>query len=308
MTQLTRSEAVQLAHALVDRVAQELDVRVLFIKGPIASTQGLRGLRGSVDVDVLVDPTRRSQLAERLTQMKWVDEHPYTSPTVLPMHSMTHRHTQWSCELDLHDRFPGFFADPQQVFELLWDRREAVEVATRTLACPDPVAHALILALHSLRDPHDAGKAHELSQLVETVGSIADTAWLSDLAQLAGDLGAADTAAPFLERVGAPEVGRGSTSPEDIQAWSLRTNPIDATAVSWVNELLLLPWRRRPGYLWYAAVLSEKELRLADPWLPPGRRAILRARIRRLLRGVRAVPRALVAVRDVSRRPPSDPS
>jgi hypothetical protein len=270
---------------------------VLFIKGPVASAQGLRGPRGSVDVDVLVDPARRSRLAERLTRMDWLDEHPYTSPTVLPMHSLTHRHAQWSCELDLHDRFPGFFADPQEVFDLLWERRETVEVAARTLSCPDRAAHALVLGLHSLRDPHDAGKARELSQLVETIGSIVDTDWLSDLAQLAGELGAADTAAPFLDRVGAPEVGRGSTSPGDIQAWNLRTLPIDTTAVSWVNELLRLPWRKRPRYLWYAAMLSEKELRIADPTLPVGRLALLRARLRRLRRGLPAARQAVKSVR-----------
>lgn len=296
MTELALAEAVPLAHALVDRVAVDVDVRVLFIKGPAAQLQGLRTRRASVDVDILVDPSRRQVLAEPLIELGWVDENPYTSPTVLPMHSLTHRHPSWPCELDLHDRFPGFFDDPQDVFERLWERRQTVLVAGREVPCPDPAGHALVLALHSLRDPHDEAKAHELAMLESHVTEIADDDWLLELARLAADLGAADTAAPFLDRVGAPAVGRGTTDPADLRAWDLRTQPADVTAVSWVHELRRLPWSRRPGYLWYAAWLTEQELRLAEPDLPPGRPAVLRARVRRLRRGLAALPGALRSV------------
>lgn len=297
MTELALAEAVPLAHALVDRVAVDVDVRVLFIKGPAAMRQGLRGPRASVDVDALVDPARRDRLAEHLTELGWVDENPYTSPTVLPMHSLTHRHPSWPCELDLHDRFPGFFDDPQDVFERLWERRQTVLVAGREIPCPDPAGHALVLALHSLRDPHDGAKAHELAMLEGRVTEIADDDWLLDLARFAADLGAADTAAPFLDRVGAPAVGRGTTEPADLRAWDLRTRPADVTAVSWVHELRRLPWSRRPGFLWYAACLTEPELRLSEPDLPPGRSAVLRARVRRLRRGLSALPAAVRSVR-----------
>lgn len=301
MTELALSEGVALAHALVARVAADHDVRVLFIKGPTAVLQGLRAPRESVDVDALVDPARRERLAARLTELGWVDENPYTSPTVLPMHSLTHRHSSWPCELDLHDRFPGFFADPQDVFERLWERRQSVEVAAREIPCPDPAGQALVLALHALRDPHDPAKAEELRTLVERVHATSDDASLVDLAELARDLGAADTAAPFLDQLGAPSVGRGTTRPADRRAWDLRTRPSDVTAVSWVHELRRRPWYRWPGYLWYAAVLSEPELRLAEPDLPPGRMAVLRARVRRLRRGLRAVPGAWRSVRNLDR-------
>lgn len=301
MTELALSEAVPLAHALVDRVARDADVRVLFIKGPTAVEQGLREPRTSLDVDALVDPARRHLLAERLTELGWVDEHPYTSPTVLPMHSLTHRHRAWPCELDLHDRFPGFFADPQQVFERLWEDRANVTVAARDIPCPEPAGQALVLALHALRDPHGAAKAHELSDLAERVSTYATDDSLRHLAELARDLGAADTAAPFLDLVGAPAVGRGTTKPADLHDWRLRTQPANTTAVSWVHELRRLPWYRWPGYLWYAATLSDVELRLAEPNLPPGRLPLLRARVRRLRRGLAALPKAVRSVSSIER-------
>jgi hypothetical protein len=299
VTDLTLSEAVPLAHALVDRVARERQVRVLFIKGPTAVAQDLRASRVSLDVDALVDPARRHLLAERLTELGWVDEHPYTSPTVLPMHSLTHRHRSWPCELDLHDRFPGFFAEPQVVFERLWERRSTVTVAAREIPCPEPPGQALVLALHALRDPQDVSKQQELADLSERISRSGTEASLRDLAELALDLGAADTAAPFLDRVGAPAVGRGTTRHADLHAWHLRTRPADVTAVSWVHELRRLPWYRRPGYLWYAATLSDVELRLAHPNLPPGRLPLWQARARRLRRGLRALPGALRSVRTI---------
>jgi glycosyltransferase involved in cell wall biosynthesis len=309
VTVLVLSEAVPLAHALVDQVAREREVRLLFIKGPTAVAQGLREPRVSLDVDALVDPARRHVLAERLGDLGWVDEHPYTSPTVLPMHSLTHRHRGWPCELDLHDRFPGFFADPQTVFERLWERRQTVRVASRDLLCPDPAGQVLVLALHALRDPHDGAKAYELSTLAEHVRAEATEASLRDLAELARDIGAADTAAPFLDRVGAPAVGRDTTDPVDLHAWHLRTQPATTTAVPWINELRGLPWYRWPGYLWYAATLSEVEIRLAEPNLPPGRGPVWQARMRRLRRGLRALPKAVTAVHRLGRdAPPSEPT
>jgi Uncharacterised nucleotidyltransferase len=289
VTELALAEAVPLAHALVGRIADDVDVRVLFIKGPTAELQGLRVTRSSVDVDALVDPARRHLLADRLTELGWVDEHPYTSPTLLPMHSLTHRHPSWPCELDLHDRFPGFFAEPQVVFDRLWARRTTVQVAGQDIPCPDPPGQTLVLALHALRDPHDPGRAGDLTRLVERVRASATAESVRDLADLARDLGAADTAAPFLDRVGAPAAGRGSTRPVDLRAWALRTDP-DASVTGWVDELRRLPWRERPRFLWYAAFLTEDELRLDDPSMPPGRAAVVRARLARLRRGLRAVP------------------
>jgi len=300
--ELALAEAVPLAHALVARAARDHDVRVLFIKGPVAAEQGLRPVRPSVDVDVLVDPMRRGLLAAVLDDLGWVDENPYLSPTVLPQHSLTHRHESWPCELDLHDRFPGFFADPQAVFETLWPRRTTVRVAGQDISAPDRVGHALVLALHSLRDPHEASRQVDLHDLEQRLDGDLTADDLRDLAVLARTLGAADTAAPFLRALGASPIGLGSTSAADLRAWRLRTEPSDTTAVSWVEELRHLPPRAWPRYLWYAAWLSERELRMAEPDLPDDRSALARARWRRLRRGLNALPAALRSVYGHARR------
>jgi hypothetical protein len=301
---LTLQEAVPLAHAVLDEVAREHDVRVLFIKGPVAVRQSLRTERVSIDVDALVDPAQRWVLADALEGYGWVDEHPYTSPTILPQHSLTHRHREWPCEIDLHHSFPGFFADQQRVFDTLWARRTTALVAGRELPCPDLPSQALILALHSIRDLHDTAKRLDMDDLVLRLRSRTSAEDLRELGELAHALGAADAAAPFLDALGVPPIGRGTTTSGDLRAWRLRTHPVDPTAISWVEALRRLPLHAWPGYLWYAATLSDKELRLAHPGLPPGRAALLRARLQRLRRGLSAVPAAWRSIHQVDHQNP----
>jgi hypothetical protein len=100
-------------------------------------------------------------------------------------------------------------------------------------------------------------------------------------------------------------VGRGTTSADDLRAWRLRTEPASSTAVGWIEELRRLPKRAWPGYLWYAAVLSEEELRLQDPSLPEGRAAVWGARGKRLRRGLAAMPSAVRSVRRSRRADPA---
>ncbi len=295
MSSLMLREAVPLAHALVGRVAADVDVRVLFIKGPTAVAQGLRGPRQSSDTDVLVDPSRLELLRERLTSLGWVDEHPYSTPTAAD-YSRTHRHPAWPCELDLHITFPGLYADPRGVFEQLWARRVTIPLVGQEIMCPDLGAHALVLALNSLRDPHRAGSAAQLADLVDRVSATFDEAAIGDLGALAGELGAADTAAPFLAAVRAPNPGLGSTDPGDLRAWRLRTQPAWRVA-TWIDGLRAQPLRSLPRYLWRAAVLDEVEIRVADPNLPPGRWAVFQVRARRIRRGVTATPAAWGSLR-----------
>jgi hypothetical protein len=107
---------------------------------------------------------------------------------------------------------------------MLWARHELVDVAARPIPCPDVAAQALVLALNSLRDVYHPVKAAELDFLVARVRETSDRADLDDLARLANALGAADTGAPFLRAVGAPVIGGGTTSSEELRAWHLVTD------------------------------------------------------------------------------------
>jgi hypothetical protein len=305
MTEVLLAEAVPLAHAVVERVAAEQGVRVLFVKGPIAVAQGLRSARTSVDVDVLVAPADLDGLVAALHAIGWDDEQVYATPTAAT-YSRTIRHVRWPCELDLHVRFPGLLAAPEEVFEHLWARHDIAPVAARELPCLDRIAQALILAVNALRDPLATDKQDELDDLVGRVRDSFSGPELADLADLALAVGAVATAGPFLERVGAVPDGSGEADHEGLRAWRMRTQP-EWRVATWLEDLRSTPKRRWPRYVWYAVMLTETELRNAEPQLPPGRRAVLGARLRRIRRGVRAVPGAWRSVRALDRESSSDP-
>jgi hypothetical protein len=306
MTELLLSEAVPLAHAVVDRVARDSAVRILFVKGPIAVAQGLRPTtRDSVDVDVLVDPPALDDLVAALAAAGWDDEQVYATPTAAT-YSRTLRSARWPCELDLHVRFPGFLAEPREVFERLWARHGTSVLAARELPCLDRTAQALLLAVNALRDPEAADKQHELSDLERRVRDSFAAADITDLAGLAVAVGAAETAAPFLEAVGAGTPATADSDPAQLRAWRMRTQP-EWRVATWLEDLRATPLRRWPRHVWYAVMLSETELRNAEPHLPPGRRALLGARLRRIRRGLRGVPGAWRSLRALDRDRPSDP-
>jgi hypothetical protein len=65
------SEAVPLAHALVARLAELEDVRILFIEGPTAVALDARPPRPSTDVDVLCEPGGLETLGPVLERCGW---------------------------------------------------------------------------------------------------------------------------------------------------------------------------------------------------------------------------------------------
>lgn len=299
---LELAEAVGLLHTLVARVLGESGVRALFIKGPILAMQGLRPERQSVDVDVLVDPSMFEVAQAILREHGWRIEVPSTGAHVMTFHSKTYRHDNWPCEIDVHDRFPGFFAKPQVVFEALWARRTTATIAGRDVPCPDVLGNASIAALHALRDPSYERSRRDLAYMTETLKERLDDSSLRDLADLAAETGAADTLRPFLEELGAPAVGVGSTSVEDLQAWRIRTTSSGVKTVPYLYQLGRAPMREKLPLFWHALVLTEAEIRKAQPDAAPGSWGLLKARTRRLRWALRDLPRAARIVRQGQRR------
>ncbi|RYU13678.1 nucleotidyltransferase family protein [Nocardioides iriomotensis] len=295
---LTPAEAVALAHPLVLRATEAVDIEALCLKGNALVLQGLREPHPSVDVDVLVRPADRDRALEALAAIGWHEAVPHTGATALPQHSRTLRHRLWPCEVDLHDRFPGFLADAELVFNELWRRRSSVRIGAQPVRCPDVVSHAVVAALHWLRDGTDA-HAPKLDYLVTALESQLTSADLSQLAQVCAVTGANETLAPLLERLGVAPLPAPTF---DTTAWRIRTQTTSVKTVGWVTELSALPWRRLPGRLWHALVLTEAEIRNSFPDAAPGRWGLFTARIRRLRAGLRDLPTAVRVVRRERRR------
>lgn len=290
---LRLEEAVSLGYAMVDRLAKDLGVRALAIKGPVAVVQGVSPAHSSLDVDVLVEPSGHGVLCEAMDRLGWFVEGSFTVPSVLPRHATTLTHDRWPCQVDVHHRFPGLLADPEVTFDALWARRAEISLAGVRLTCGDAVANAVIAGLNALRDD----RQDVVDLVVAQVNTTFDRTARTDMARLAVQVGATLTLAPVLEAVDAPAVRAESVSPRDLEAWLVRSATGRVGSSGWILEVARSPKRRWPAILWRAVVLSEEDIVRRYPGADRGWRHLQRARLSRLGSGLRTLPRAVRVVR-----------
>lgn len=284
----TLAEGQELVAASLSRVVSSR--RLLVIKGASLTQHALRSPRESADLDILSPPDEVLRSVEALTQHGWRPYAVDTTAHVIPIHSVTLVHERWPLELDLHHRFPGFLADPQEVFDAFWERRQPLEQAHQTVFMPDRNSSVLIAALHYERSP----QMHEdsLTDLRQRAAGLLSPADLTDLAELAARTGCADTLRDFLDSLGAPPIGVGTSDPDELAAWNLYRTGGRVTGLAWLEELRRKPWHQRPRVLWHAVMFTEDELRFKFPDAPAGRRGIWLARYWRLRQAVKALPEA----------------
>jgi hypothetical protein len=275
---------------LVSRAAEEIGARCLAIKGPVLQHHGLRGPHASIDVDVLADPNRFEDVVARLDELGWAPRIVSTTASIGTFHSRPLANPNWPVEIDVHDRFPGFLAPPTTAFDALWSRRATVEIAGHAVPAPDVVGSVAIAGLHYLRSPER--RRAELDDLVARARHTLDDSGLSDLGALAAECGALLTLAPLLAALGVP-TPEVTVDAEQQRAWEVLTAGAGSHSVAWVWAFRHTPPRRWPGLLRRALLLTEPEIRLLYPDLSPGRLGAWRGRGRRLVVGIRALPRAL---------------
>jgi hypothetical protein len=174
------------------------------------------------------------------------------------------------------------------VFEALWERRTTVPIAHRDIPCPDVPAHAVIAALHWLRDGRSVAIDTKLGYLVNALESRLDDDGRADLVDFARRTGAVEPVRPLLDALGL----RAAPTLHDTTTWRIRTASTGVKSVGWLMELRETPLRRLPGRLWHAVVLTEAEIRNEQPLAAPGARGLFVARLRRLRYGLRDLPQA----------------
>jgi hypothetical protein len=293
---LEPAEALELGYALIARVAEDLGVRALAIKGLVHEAHDLREPRASADVDVLVEPGRHAHVVAALIEAGWRMAPQPTVPPPFGYHSVTLNHPSWPCELDVHDRFPGFLADPADVFDTLWTHHSFIVAAGVAVPSTDLYASALLLALHALRTPRDPRNARELIGLVDRLSSRKID--LGRLRTLAEATGALATARPVLVALGATVPAVSPDDPSVLQ-WELRRAHRGTRNLGWLVELRrTAPWRW-PGLLVSTFLSTEPMLRKQFPAAPPGPRGLWVARRWRLRLALKDLPKALRVVRRI---------
>lgn len=292
---LRRADATILAHALGAKVAEELSVRVLSIKGPAADHHALRAPRVSADADLLVDPAEFRAFCEALERRGWHERVARSTPSILELHSRTYIHPEWPCDIDVHDRFPGFFAPSEMVFQELWERREALTVGNVTIVIPSIAASAVIAALHALRNMSHARHRSEWAEVVEALKFRFTRSQQLDFLRLA-EVGKAR----WVLRDAIDEMGFGPSEndldPNEDAIWTanLRFGP-DGGAVGWIRAM-------KGGTLSDRALLLMRAVWVPRDFVPRNEEAlrlsttqVLRYQFDRWRRGARAVLKYLRA-------------
>ena len=292
---LSLEEAVELAHAWVQAMADSVGARTLLIKGPALFAQSLRASRVSSDVDVLVHPADFEEMCAALHSRGWRERPAPFISSYTSTHSRTYIHERWPCDIDLHRFYPGFLADPVTTFETLWTRRVQMWFAHHQCTAADRLGNLMVLALHSLRGQSKQGRyvseARALASASLTEGE------RDDLKGLAIATGSTATLESVLADLGVEvEASDAELTSRELREWHERVDVGAYGSYFWLWLLRRSGWRNRAEILWRAVWPSDDDMRLARADFGSGPRSLNRERFRRWSRGVVTVPRAALTI------------
>ncbi|GAA3930376.1 hypothetical protein [Microbacterium soli] len=278
------NEANQLAHALLSWIGRDAGIRLLSIKGLVADRYRLRRPRVAADADVIVDPSRFDEFCTLVAAHGWHLRVEREVPSLLGPHSVTFIRDDWPDDIDVHVRFPGFFADDQTVFERLWRTRSTMDVAHVDIDVPSRGASAVIAALHAVRYSKSARHADELEQVAALLSdgfTAAERAEFIDVARVGR---AQWVLRELLELIGhSHEV---DADDRQQRLWNVnRATVEDGAAVSWLNALKVAPLHRKPAVLASALWISREDIPRNDAGELPTMRQAWAHRLMRWRRG-----------------------
>ncbi|WP_210438919.1 nucleotidyltransferase family protein [Nocardioides xinjiangensis] len=140
---------VHLAHAVVQKLADDRSIDLLHLKGP-AVLPGLRPEgRQSSDVDVLVRPSHLPRLVAALESVGFEQRTDFSTGSVFA-HAANWWHDDWGW-VDVHTSWPGVMLDAEAAFDVLARTSVQRQIAHWDCPVPDRTAQRLILVLHSAR-------------------------------------------------------------------------------------------------------------------------------------------------------------
>lgn len=303
-TRLRTADAVSLAYGLVQHRATQAGIRVLFVKGLVANHHQTRPQRTSADADVLVEPHRYLDFIGLLGEDDWFERPKAELLSSVTEHSITLINQTWPCDIDVHEFFPGFLADPAEVFELLWQRRAPLQAANRTCFGTDLVGTILIQGLHSIRSStSNLRHPAELAYLYDDVAPRLSEQDKDALRELCEATGADFTLGGLLEKLGVPLADR----PLPVQwrdkaiGWHARVQSDSTGAGQWITSIRKMVWWKRPYFLFRILWPTEADFRIGRFDLEPGWLAGFMGRWKRILKGIGQLPRALRSRRKASR-------
>jgi hypothetical protein len=121
---LLRESKDHIAIEVID-LCRDLHIRAMLGGGPILNANGLLSPGVSRNAAILVDPASFLHLHRALAERGWQDSTPRRI-RMLPSARMSLVHDDEVAGLNIYPFIPGFFADPEETFDLVWERHKEV--------------------------------------------------------------------------------------------------------------------------------------------------------------------------------------
>jgi hypothetical protein len=117
-------------HIAIDiiELCRELHIRAMLGGGPVLNAHGLIAPRISRFASLVVDPASIRHLRKALLVRGWRDADSARTWRVLPSARLALQHPDEAAGLILYSVIPGFFADPEATFDLVWERQKEVQL------------------------------------------------------------------------------------------------------------------------------------------------------------------------------------
>ena len=222
-TSVPLSVRLRFGHAAVQRLAEEVGVDLLHIKGAAVDPSLRPGGYAGSDVDVMVRPDHVAAFDAALREHGWRLYTTFASGSPFG-HAQTYLHDAWGY-IDIHRSFPGIRIPAAAAFDRLWRDREPAEIAGVGCPVPSVPAQALLLILNAARSR--APMRHDL----EVAWVTADAERRAEIAALVDEF---DAHLAFAASVGGLDRFRGE---RDYLLWKVVSSGGSRTEEWWARVL-----------------------------------------------------------------------
>ncbi len=208
-------------------LCRELSIRAMLGGGPVLTSHGLMSPGVSSNVSIVVDPASIRHLHAALLERGWRDVVSSGSYRILPSARMMLSHPDELAGLILYSVIPGFFADPEETFDLIWERHKEIRLRGQTVRALGRVISA-ILASHDGLDGRASRQRSNFDYFVDQFRVVLDDRERAVVGELIAQMGGCAEMSQLLEALGLTPCEFSLPSTAYVQ-WRLGVKPEDVT-------------------------------------------------------------------------------
>ena len=181
-------ESKDLIAISVIELCKELHIRAMLGGGPVLNAHGLLAPGISRFASIVVDPASIRHLRKALLARGWHDANSSRGLRILPPARLALRHPDEPAGLILYAVIPGFFADPEATFDLVWERHKEVPLRGHTVRALGRMNSA-ILASHDGLDGRASRARSNFGYFVDQFSRVLDARERGIAVHLIRDMG-----------------------------------------------------------------------------------------------------------------------